>query len=134
MVSKYVVGINFTYHESKRYSKRILFASETDESCRSLNWNIKTTFSIERIQFASAKTEMILFTNVKFDLTEHQITLGNDILQFKIECNLLGFHTDNRLTFYVTFIRYITSKLFRNSGILCKFRDSVLMEAQINFH
>lgn len=86
-----------------------------------------------RLTINETKTEAILFTNRPIPQNHDNICLGNTDLNFTSSCRYLGIQLDKSLSFS-NHISSIIGKLSKISGILFKIRDSLTLNARINFY
>ena len=75
----------------------------------------------------------MLFTKKCNAVSDNQIALGSEILTLNRTCVFLGIRLDDQLKFS-SHIQYITSKLSKSLGILYKIRDSLPIQARINYY
>ena len=86
-----------------------------------------------RLTINAAKTEMMMFTNRNVDLSQLNVTLDSELLEFKSSCTLLGVKIDDNLS-YKNHIQHITNKISKNTGILYRIRDELPLSARKNFY
>ena len=123
----------------------IMFADDTTLSCsgpnldnliQNLNNELEnfTNWSIaNKLTINTDKTEMMIFSNRKFNLGENQVCLHSEHVNFQSKCNFLGVLIDDKLSFSFH-IRNIIGKLSKNCGILYKIRDLLSIQARLNFY
>ena len=92
------------------------------------NWSVANKLTIN-----TSKTEMMIFSNRINNHNNNQVSLQNDFIEFKNECNFLGTLLDNKLNFS-GHINRVLNKLSKSTGILYKIRDMLPMQARINFY
>ena len=123
----------------------IMFADDTTLSCsgpnldnliQNLNVELRnfTNWSIaNKLTINTDKTEMMLFSNRKFDIDGNQVCLHSEHIDFQSKCNFLGVLIDNKLSFSFH-IQNIIGKLSKNCGILYKIRNLLSIQARMNFY
>ena len=75
----------------------------------------------------------MLFTKKNHAVSDNQIALGNKILESNRSCVFLWIRLDDQLKFSCH-IQFIISKLLKSLGILYKIRDSLPIQARINYY
>ena len=86
-----------------------------------------------RLTLNTKKTELLLFTKRPTAHSNRQVILGNETLSVKNSCTFLGTKLDVQLNFS-HHIKYVTNKLSKSLGILFKIRNSLPMEARLNYY
>ena len=75
----------------------------------------------------------MLFTKKIHAVSDNQIAFGNKILESNRSYIFLGIRLDGKLKFSCH-IQFIISKLSKSLGILHKIRDSLPIQARINYY
>ena len=95
--------------------------------------NLENWMKTNRLTLNISKTEMLLFTNRKFDHLQHRVILGGNSLNYTLNCKFLGVLIDSRLTFS-DHIKSISNKISKNCGILYKIRDKLPDQTKLDFY
>ena len=81
-----------------------------------------------------AKTNVIVFSKLNFpQVLNFPIKIENEIVNMVPICKFLGVFIDEKLSF-ASHIKYITSKIARNTGILYKIKNHLPLQARLNYY
>lgn len=86
-----------------------------------------------RLTINADKTECIVFSNREFSISNSQIKMGSEYINFKNSCKFLGVFLDNKTSFS-NHIDSICNKMTKSAGILYRINSSLTPQARLSFY